>query len=42
MQKKTKIVLVIGAVALILSLGVIGSTIIRPFGDPPFTLINLK
>lgn len=42
MQKKAKIVLVAVAMALVLSLGVIGSTVIRPFGDPPYTLINLK
>lgn len=42
MQKKTKIALIIGALALVLTVGLIGGIEIRPFGDPPFTLINLK
>jgi len=42
MKKGMKIALVIGVVALVLSLGAVGSTTIRPFGDPPYGLINLK
>lgn len=42
MQKKTKIALVIGALALVLTMGLIGGIEIRPFGDPPFLFMNLK
>lgn len=41
MKKGMKIALVVGAVALILGLGLADSTIIRPFGDPPFLFMNI-
>ena len=41
MKKGMKIGLIVGLIALVLTIGVIGSVEIRPFGDPPFGLINL-
>lgn len=42
MKKNIKRILTVCAIALVLTLGVIGGSQITPKTDPPFGLINLK